>query len=181
MCQDFCSSKNYPFAGVEYGTQCYCGLGLAGGNTVGQTGCIMACPGDATQKCGGKSRLDISQKSSYVMPVVVQSVRNPAATTSGGVTNLLGCFADSTTARTLGKMSWKSPTDVTVEACAAKCATKTYSVSGVTYGGECYCDTVAPVVGGPLYLPNIYDCMVNFCTGNMTEFCGGKSKILVYA
>jgi hypothetical protein len=54
-------------------------------------------------------------------------------------------------------------------------------VAGVTYGSECYCDDVAPVTGGPLFVPDVYECMVSFCGGNKTEFCGGRGRILVYA
>lgn len=181
LCQAFCDSKNYPFAGVEYGTQCYCGLGLASPAVFGATGCTMACPGSSSSTCGGKSRLDVYTNASYVYPVVVPSVATSASLSGNGKATFLGCFADSSTSRTLNKMSWKSSTDVTVEACAAKCATKGYGVSGVEYGGECYCDSAPPAVGGPTWVDNVYECRVSFCTGNSTEYCGGKSRLLVYA
>jgi hypothetical protein len=60
MCQTCCLSKNYPLADVEYGKECYCGLGLAFGSIISQTGCSMACAGDASEFCGGPSMFNVS-------------------------------------------------------------------------------------------------------------------------
>ncbi|KAK0636226.1 WSC domain-containing protein [Bombardia bombarda] len=175
-CQSFCTSKNYPLAGVEYGTQCYCGLDLSpGGFTYGQTGCSMACGGNSAQTCGGKSRLNVYRNNTYVMPRVVQEL----AVTETKIKTLQGCFVDSAGARLLNKLVWTPGTGVSVETCVAKCQSKGFEVSGVEYGGECYCGSVVP--GASSLAANEYDCRATFCNGDLTEFCGGGKRMLVYA
>jgi glucan 1,3-beta-glucosidase len=38
---------------------------------------------------------------------------------------------------------------MTVEACTAVCQSNKYTLSGVEYSGECYCDTALRNGGGP--------------------------------
>ncbi|KAK3327788.1 WSC domain-containing protein [Cercophora scortea] len=174
LCQAFCTSKNFPYAGLEYSTQCYCGLDLAPGYTYGQTGCSMACGGDATQTCGGKSRISVYQNTTYVMPKVVQTA------VAGSIqATLQGCFVDNSTARVLPKYTWTSTTQITPSSCVAKCATKGYAVSGVEYGGECYCGDAVPPASA--LAPSPWDCRAMFCTGDSSSFCGAGKRILVYA
>jgi len=78
-CQAYCAGKNFPVAGVEYGTQCYCGLALPQTATLDNDGCTMACSGDTAQTCGGRSRLSVYQNASYVPARVVQHTTSPAA------------------------------------------------------------------------------------------------------
>ncbi|KAK3944151.1 WSC domain-containing protein [Diplogelasinospora grovesii] len=173
MCQQFCSSKNYPLAGVEYSTQCYCGLGLAGG-AYGQTGCTMACGGDSAQTCGGKSRLSVYRNNTYVMPQVVQSA------SSGNLqATLRGCFVDNSTARVLSKYTWMPGSGVSVETCMAKCGSRGWGVFGVEYGGECYCGDAVPTA--EKLAGSEWECRAMFCNGDSREFCGGSKRILVYA
>ncbi|KAH7328528.1 WSC domain-containing protein [Stachybotrys elegans] len=59
-CLDACRQNGYPFAGLEYGRQCWCGSVLANGTQpVSDTECNMPCLGDSSLTCGGRSRLNI--------------------------------------------------------------------------------------------------------------------------
>lgn len=62
-CADLCaaaatSQQPSAYFGVEYGTECYCGSTL-GGSSAAAAECDMKCGGDATQICGGHSRLTL--------------------------------------------------------------------------------------------------------------------------
>jgi len=176
-CQTYCASKNYPLAGVEFGNQCYCGLGLAPGYEFGQTGCSIPCGGDSSQICGGRSRLSVYSQTKFTYPSVVQSV----AITNERQAIIQGCYVDGTTmaTRLLNRHIWTSSTEMTVEACAARCNTRGFNVFGVEFGAECYCGTAVP---SPSALAaNPYECRVSFCSGDPTQFCGGGKRILIYA
>ncbi|KAH8896901.1 WSC-domain-containing protein, partial [Thozetella sp. PMI_491] len=168
ICQAYCASKRLPLAGLEYSTQCYCGINLASGYAIGQTGCNMGCGGNKSEICGGSSRLSVYLNTTFPNPVVVASASGQ---------QLLGCYADSTASRTLKYYRTSSPTDMTVEVCVAACQTQGYSVAGVEYGQECYCDNAIP--SDSLLAPNS-DCMGMLCSGNSTEYCAAAGRILVY-
>lgn len=60
LCVRTCASKGYRYAGTEFASQCFCGTTLSNG--AGQANvqeCNMLCNGDASQFCGGPSRLSI--------------------------------------------------------------------------------------------------------------------------
>jgi hypothetical protein len=168
-CQSYCLSKNYPLAGLEYSTQCFCGLSLGSYSTVGYTGCTMACSGNSIQTCGGSSRLSVYNNTNYVYPQLVQGV---------GAYNLSGCFTDSQTARGLSSFRTASSTSMTVENCVASCQARGYRKAGVEYGSECYCGNTLANASTPA---PISDCEAMFCTGNLTEFCAGPKRLLVYS
>jgi hypothetical protein len=50
-CIEYCREKNFPYAGTQYGQQCFCGI------TYGKSGpsgnCTMPCAGNSSQICGG--------------------------------------------------------------------------------------------------------------------------------
>jgi len=52
-CNTWCSQGGYLFAAVQNGGSCYCGTSY--GNYGTSNKCNMACTGDSTQICGGKS------------------------------------------------------------------------------------------------------------------------------
>ena len=66
MCASYCiTSLSYTLFGVEYGGECYCGDELQAGAVVAPaTDCSMACDGNATETCGGPSRLSVYQRDS---------------------------------------------------------------------------------------------------------------------
>ncbi|GJE88405.1 WSC domain-containing protein [Phanerochaete sordida] len=61
-CTAQCGAHNYAYAGVEYGDECYCGTGYAGGAAppaANLSDCSMMCAGDYTNACGGSWRMQI--------------------------------------------------------------------------------------------------------------------------
>ncbi|KAG6278628.1 hypothetical protein E4U47_005141 [Claviceps purpurea] len=59
-CLAACKKKNFPYAGIEYGSECYCGVNLASDSTkVDISQCNSDCLDGSNTKCGGKSRLTL--------------------------------------------------------------------------------------------------------------------------
>ncbi|KAH8082838.1 WSC-domain-containing protein [Cristinia sonorae] len=61
-CASFCASKGFPYAGVEWSQECYCGNALSNGatqNTVAADQCSNVCPGNQYDTCGGPQRLTL--------------------------------------------------------------------------------------------------------------------------
>ncbi|KAG7102362.1 WSC domain-containing protein like [Verticillium longisporum] len=60
LCTEACRQGGFPYAGVEYGQECWCGA-VMGNETrsVDASQCGMACKGDKTKTCGGRSRINI--------------------------------------------------------------------------------------------------------------------------
>jgi hypothetical protein len=129
----------------------------------------MRCSGNAAQICGGSARLSVYNDTSYVVPVVVQSV---------AAFSVQSCFSDSVTQRSLANYSYALSTSMTVENCVTTCQGLGYSKAGLEYGSECYCGNKLASTSVQV---SIGDCQGNFCSGNMKEFCGGPKRLLVYS
>ncbi|GJC86646.1 putative fungistatic metabolite [Colletotrichum liriopes] len=78
-CLKACADDGYPFAGVEFGGECYCGV-VMGNYTKPATmdNCNTPCKGDSTKNCGGAgyveifvaSKLKSLEPCGYVPPVI---------------------------------------------------------------------------------------------------------------
>ncbi|KAH8891648.1 glyoxal oxidase like protein [Thozetella sp. PMI_491] len=166
-CIAFCTSKGFQYAGTEYSSECYCGSALAAGAGVAPAAeCTMACSGDATEVCGGPSRLSL-----FHSPDPVGPQPNP------GVDGweYIGCYSEGTTGRTLSTAIGSIPAaNMTVASCTTACKAAGFILAGLEYAGECYCgNTIAN--GGSLTT----GCTM-LCNGNSSEFCGGPSRMNVY-
>lgn len=56
-CVNHCRSKGWKMAGLEVGSQCFCGDSY--GTAAGVDGCKQPCTGDKSKVCGGRWELDI--------------------------------------------------------------------------------------------------------------------------
>lgn len=70
-CANYCFSAGYSIAGTESGAQCFCGKTMASTTKVDDSECNQACKGDATETCGGASRLSV-----YAKPGTTLTKRN---------------------------------------------------------------------------------------------------------
>lgn len=60
MCLTACGANGFPFAGTEFGRECYCGVVLGNGTvSTDPTQCSSPCLGNGTQLCGGVDRLSL--------------------------------------------------------------------------------------------------------------------------
>ncbi|OQO10992.1 hypothetical protein B0A48_05247 [Cryoendolithus antarcticus] len=161
-------NNGFNFAGLEYGTECYCDFTLP--STAVQepeTDCSMPCAGNSSQICGNGDRLSIYSNGG--------DTSKPSTNPGPPGWSFLSCYTDSSAARTLGTgMSLNGAT--TVASCTAACGRAGYAMAGLEYGSECYCD--AMIRNSPEVATSGCDML---CAGNATEYCGGSNRIDVYS
>nr|XP_055052760.1 WSC domain-containing protein 1 [Misgurnus anguillicaudatus] len=58
LCQDTCTESGYQFAGLEYGSECYCGNRITSAR-MKEEECNLDCKGEKGSICGGVSRLTV--------------------------------------------------------------------------------------------------------------------------
>ena len=95
-----------------------------------------------------------------------------------GAFTRLGCYTDSVHARVLnghGGVHGDS-TGQTLDKCAATCTSLGYSLFGVEYGGECWCDSVLASTSS-----KVADVECTFiCPGNVNQYCGAGDRLELY-
>jgi hypothetical protein len=126
QCALYCSSKGYRIAGTEYAKQCFYGNDLS--SELATSGCDMPCRGDAKEACGGRERLSV-----YEIDVIPQVSTNPGPSRW----QLLGCYSDSNSARSLTVAARMPGNTVMVAVCTSRCKALGCPLAGVEYGGEC--------------------------------------------
>ena len=93
-CITLCKEKNFGFAGVQSGNQCYCG-DEAPIQSAPARECHLNCAGNTSQKCGGHWRMNVYSLTSPA------TTTQPATTTS---TTKSTTTTTTTTTRTTTKM-----------------------------------------------------------------------------
>ncbi|KAH7886764.1 copper radical oxidase-like protein [Phlebopus sp. FC_14] len=180
-CTTACYNAGYPFAGMEYADECYCGSTIdhnAGPTLI--TDCDMTCAGDSTEFCGGPNRLNYTG-------TLPSTPTEGAGETSGGtgsvspVTSGLpetwtyaACYIDNAYGRVLGNEYDSSTT--TIESCISHCSSANFTTAGIEYSTQCFCGDY--LINGAT-LASESDCNMA-CGGNATEACGGPNRISVY-
>ncbi|TVY28312.1 WSC domain-containing protein [Lachnellula hyalina] len=165
-CVSYCSSNNFAYAGIEYSAECYCGNAIAtGAISSNPAQCSMTCPGDATEGCGGPSRLSLFWSG--------KTIAAPANKISIGKYEYYGCQTEATDARALASTSTAS-SSMTNEACATFCSG--YSYFGTEYGQECYCGNSFGAGSVPALNS---ECSMG-CAADSSEFCGAGNRLTVY-
>ena len=164
-CVVHCASKGYPMAGVEYADECYCGYNLDSSSSKEvETDCNMACSGNSAEICGAGNRITVFSAAT------TGPVSNPG---SGGWMSL-GCYSDSTNARTLRSSQAALGSGMTVTQCTTTCQQRGFQYAGLEYANECYCDSSIQNGAGAASGCNMP------CSGNSTEFCGGPNRLNLY-
>jgi hypothetical protein len=176
MTPDTCAANctGYPYFGVEYGRECYCGNILGLGSNVssyGDAACNMPCAGNSTELCGAASLLTMYALNGTIPPIVTE----PAIKQVIGSFSYYQCQTEATTERALSAFSTSS-NSMTLEMCISTCAGYTYA--GAEYGRECYCGN-AFNAGSVVSPGGNADCDMA-CSGNPLEFCGAATLLSVY-
>ncbi|KAL1840964.1 hypothetical protein VTJ49DRAFT_7570 [Mycothermus thermophilus] len=165
-CAQACTAAGYPWFGVEYETECYCGTGLDEASTqVPDSECEMWCSGDQSQHCGSPDRLNVYRSTQE--PSTLPS--NPE---TAGDFAYVSCWTDKVDDRSLKAASYRS-SGLTVEICAEQC--KDYAYFGVEYGEECFCGDELGGEAAPAA-----ECAM-LCAGGANQWCGGPDRMNVYA
>ncbi|EMD36066.1 hypothetical protein CERSUDRAFT_115979 [Gelatoporia subvermispora B] len=167
-CVDFCNDQSFIFAGVEFAQECYCGNAMDnGGTNTSLTDCSTACTGNADELCGAGDRLDVYWSG-------VQPAPPPETVAAVGLWDSLGCFNDSTGARTFPVQLTLDNTSV--ETCTDGCFNAGYPLAGMEFAAQCFCGLTFENGAVPIDLSS---CNMQ-CSGNSSEFCGGPNALNVY-
>jgi len=176
-CVQACQADNFPLAGLEFATQCFCGTTIDNGNTPADSGCNMVCQGNSSTLCGGPDRLNLYN---FTGTLTGPPVVNPPGGGGGGagagftgspVTSGLptpweynGCYIDNANGRIMAN---EQPDNdgLTVEQCVVFCNTSNFTLAGMEFGVQCFCDN--NVIDGGTLAPEDSDCNMS-CGGNAT-------------
>ncbi|KAI8151760.1 WSC domain-containing protein [Colletotrichum sp. SAR 10_70] len=170
-CIAFCSAKGFPYAGVEYASECYCDYSLGPLATKQpESDCNFACTGDSTEPCGAGDRLS-------VFTTTAAAAAGPGVNPGPAGWASLGCYNDNIPGRILAYRTGVAAGDslMSVLQCTTACKAAGFSYAGVEYSSECYCDNqiLSTAANGQT------GCNM-LCSGNSTEYCGGGNFINVY-
>jgi hypothetical protein len=105
------------------------------------------------------------------------STSSPAQTTAPGGWVYQGCWVDGLQGRDL---NYQQPDNQqnTVEACQTTCAGLGYTISGVEYGVQCFCDNF--LYNGAALATDQTTCNEP-CPGNAAEMCGAGNRLSLYS
>jgi hypothetical protein len=152
-CQSACADGGFTFAGLEYGTQCFCGTALENDSeSISPSNCATPCAQNANEVCGGSNALSL-----YVIVPIWQS---------------MGCYSDTTLKRTLAQSL--NVGGNTVEKCQAACQNAGYVYAGMEFGTQCFCGNTIDNGGAPTS-----GCGTP-CPGDASETCGGANALSLY-
>ncbi|GIZ37716.1 hypothetical protein CKM354_000115300 [Cercospora kikuchii] len=172
MCTAYCNRLKFVYGATEYSQECYCGNYLANSTSLrNDTECAMACAGNSSEVCGGPDRLTVYY-ANRAAPAGPSINPGPAGWKSGG------CWTDSNDRTLKNRVDTPGGTsEATVALCTSACADGGYSLAGVEYGGECYCDNYLAKTG---VKADNSDCNMP-CNGNSSEFCGAGNRLNLYS
>lgn len=207
-CEAACLAAGYILAGVEYSGECYCDSTIRNGGataTDGYAQCTMTCNGNATEKCGGPNRLNLYQytspsTSTTAASIVTSTTAVVSTTTSGtlGTTVTSTTTTSATTSATGLPSGWayrgcyednigglrsmlvqeNDNSTMTVESCIGQCLSLGYTVAGMEYSDQCFCDDY--VRNNASLASSDSQCAMT-CAGNVNEICGGPNLLSVYS
>ncbi|KAJ6515380.1 WSC domain-containing protein, partial [Mycena sanguinolenta] len=163
-CFAFCTAGGFSFAGVEFGSECYCDYTIQfTGILSSEEDCQEACSGNSTETCGAGNFIDIYWNGTPL----------PITPIELGPWSYGGCFPDSASARQLPNQIM-IPEGVTVESCTSACEANGFDLAGLEFGQECWCgDTL-------LSSSVVRDACATACVANTSEFCGGSNLMTIY-
>ncbi|KAL8963334.1 MAG: hypothetical protein Q9183_005024, partial [Haloplaca sp. 2 TL-2023] len=169
-CAAACSS--FTWFGVEYGRECFCGNTLNAGSAPAVSGCDFKCPGDSTQTCGGRNRLNMYQRPATTS--TSSTAAPPASTPAPSSYAEQGCYTEATNGRALTGKRFDDDA-MTIEKCSAACSGFRYF--GVEYYRECYCGN--ELQAGSMVAAASTECRFP-CGGDRSQTCGGDFRLNLY-
>lgn len=177
-CLNYCSSKGFAIAGLEYSSECYCGNALVNGASLSKTSgqCNMACSGSPTKTCGGPDALTV-----FVIPDKVSSLASDltvkaATLPSGWSAASTACVAEGNNGRALTGAATAAD-DMTPAKCSSFCGSRGFKYAGVEYSSECYCGNS---FDNGASLDKASNACNMACSGDKNTMCGGPGALNVF-
>lgn len=132
--------------------------------------------GDGTRSYDfGYPRIQSDVDDPYPNPAYNESSTAEDTTVYAGNMTFAGCYTDSST-RTLAYMAYDS-TSNTVDECTAACVDAGYTIAGMEYGSQCWCDKAL----GPDAEKTLDVGCSMACAGNSSQTCGNGNRLSVYS
>ena len=122
-CLEFCFSKGYAFAALQYGYLCACGDSY-GRYERTPDACNLTCKMNARQMCGGAWKNDIYRIISHALDVRITS-------------NYLGCYQDGGERDLQGSVF--EDQEMTPSKCFKYCLSLNFNIAGLQYSFQCFC------------------------------------------
>ncbi|KIJ98425.1 hypothetical protein K443DRAFT_9163 [Laccaria amethystina LaAM-08-1] len=184
-CLDACLAQDFALAGLEYGSECWCGNADMYGRrriTPASSACNFPCAGNPAQICGGANALNIYDRRSGKGPTV--GPPSPFTSPYNNTWFFNACVRDDAVLSGGPRTLPHPPTnpigteDMTPFLCIDRCAADGWKVAGIEYGQECWCGS--PLVPLPTsLLAPLNDCNLP-CTDYADFSCGGPNRLLTY-
>ncbi|KAJ7853857.1 WSC domain-containing protein [Mycena leptocephala] len=178
-CTSACKAKDFAVAGLEFGLECWCSSSIPTSSLLSDSDCSTGCKANTTEVCGGPSKLTVYEDTTGQICLSTTHSPNFNLTTSNcthTAWTLQGCYTDTSASRALAGASYVNASAMTVESCIAFCSAGGFSLAGVEFGDECYCDHA---LQSSATLANAGNCNTP-CSGNSTELCGAGNFVDVY-
>lgn len=172
-CQAFCDAGSFGFAGVEFGSECYCDYSIQFPSVATTAAsCNVPCGGNANQTCGGPSVINLFS-SGKPLPTIPTTVVGPNTTSWA----YQGCFTDNSIGNRTFPLHLEPLTGgVTPQTCVNTCFTAGQTFAGVEFGSECWCGTATNVNA-----TKVADVQCGTaCTVNPAFFCGDSNRLNVW-
>lgn len=151
-CQSACAERTYLYAGLAYGSECYCGNSLPSIHAKEEE-CNNECKGEKGSVCGGVNRLSVFQ---------LQEQQGSAKQRMN--VTYRGCYR---TPENGTQIFPASILNLTTEICSEFCSSKEYPLA-IIRGLECFC-------GYPTVQFNLYDRLEDsLCTGSLNDSIGSE-------
>ncbi|WWD21023.1 hypothetical protein CI109_105504 [Kwoniella shandongensis] len=177
-CTNFCSSQGYAIAGVEYGSECWCGNVLSSGASLSKTStrCNVKCSGASDLTCGGPASLNLYANSNAVSQLSSDWTTKPVVLPEGWSAASSPCVQEGTTGRALASAR-TSGKEMTVGKCLAFCGNAGWQWAGLEYSSECYC---GDYLANGASLSSTSDRCTMTCSGDSSTTCGGSNALQLY-
>ncbi|KAJ2980318.1 hypothetical protein NUW58_g6975 [Xylaria curta] len=185
LCTASCKDAGYSLAGTKNAGDCYCGNEYSNAGAQVRNGCIQPCNGDASQVCGGANRLSIwSLIGSGANPTATAFTDSPGPISPplGSVPELpgtwayRGCYTEGVNGRAFINRQEDS-NNLTIQSCVSTCIAAGYSVAGLEYASQCFCDNF---LRNGANLTDAADCSMS-CTGDASQKCGAGNRLSVFS
>uniref|UniRef100_A0A8C8H8D4 WSC domain-containing protein n=1 Tax=Oncorhynchus tshawytscha TaxID=74940 RepID=A0A8C8H8D4_ONCTS len=125
MCQDTCSASGYQFAGLEYGSECYCGNHITS-LRVRDEECNLDCKGEKGSPCGGVGRLSV-----FTVEDVLPGQRRYRNV------RYRGCFREPENSSSTSLVHVLQP-NLTSQSCIEACMNKEFPLA-MLRSSDCFC------------------------------------------
>lgn len=157
--------------------ECYCDSQIAPAATLATDGrCNMLCAGNSDELCGGPNGINIYNSTRPVGG----NTGEPAPgvnTTAIAPFTYQGCYTDASASGRALAYQQPDSVNMTVEFCVSTCSGLGYSIAGLEYSSQCFCDNYIR------YSPTLLaDGKCNMpCSGSRGENCGAGNVLSIYS